>query len=272
MSDLGQEPVADRAPKDLWDLATRTRQRFRKRRHAIVVAFSIALHLVIVLTVFSPEPPAPKAADPEPIVVELFTPPPPPPKVELPLPKQDVTPPAPAPTPEPPAPAKSPPKRTAFRQTLAPRTITPLPAANAPSQDRGVEVSDAQLAGAATAGSGSPTGGGECNMLRRLQAALRKDAMVQAAVAKAHGGRPIVVWNGDWVRHPSQEGGGLAAVREVIMWEVGFAPPACRSERIHGLVLITLQDGPGAPRLVVGSNNWRWSDLLFARSGVRGGE
>ncbi|MDP3746125.1 MAG: hypothetical protein Q8Q88_03650 [Phenylobacterium sp.] len=271
MSDPGQEPAADSMRQGLWDLETRTRQRFRKRRHAIVVAFSIALHLAIVLTVFSPEPPAPTAPDPEPITVELFTPPPPP-KVELPLPKEDVTPPAPAPTPEPPAPAKSPPKRTAFRQTPAPRTIAPLPAANAPSVDKGFEVSDAQLAGAATAGSGAPSGGGDCNMLRRLQAALRKDAMVQAAVAKAHGGRPIMVWNGDWVRHPSQEGGGLAAVREVIMWEVGFAPPACRSERVRGLVLITLRDEPGSARLVVGSDSWRWSDLLFARAGARGGD
>ena len=51
---------------------------------------------------------------------------------------------------------------------------------------------------------------------------------------------------------------GLSAVRESILWEVGFAPEACRSERVHGLVLFTLPGG----RLAVGAPDWRWSDLL----------
>lgn len=110
-------------------------------------------------------------------------------------------------------------------------------------------------------------------MTRRLQTALRKDRLVQAAAAEAHrgqglgGGKAIRVWNGDWIRHGEQEGNGLAAVREAIMWEVGFAPAACRAERVHGLVLISLNDAPGAARLVVGSGDWRWSDLL-RRGGV----
>ena len=139
------------------------------------------------------------------------------------------------------------------------------------------EVSDAQLAGAATAwsgGEGSGSGGGDCNMTRRLQSALRKDARVQAAVADAlassrSGGKAIVVWNGDWVRHGGQEGQGMAAVREAILWEVGFAPKACRAEPMHGLVLISLNDTPGSARLVVGSDQWRWSDILFRRGAAR---
>ncbi|RAK59883.1 hypothetical protein DJ021_08725 [Phenylobacterium hankyongense] len=101
-------------------------------------------------------------------------------------------------------------------------------------------------------------------MTRRLQGALRKDPRVQAAVAEAHAGKALMVWNGDWVRHTGQDGNGLAAVREAIMWEVGFAPQACRAEAMRGLVLISLADGPGAPRLVVGGGYWRWSDLLGA--------
>ena len=100
-------------------------------------------------------------------------------------------------------------------------------------------------------------------MAGRLQAALRKDTLVQAAAAQAaSGGKAMLVWNGDWVRSHGQDGAGLAAVREVIMWEVAFAPKACRGEGVHGLVLLSMNDAPGAARLVVGSGQWHWSDLL----------
>ncbi|HEX7885183.1 MAG TPA: hypothetical protein VF474_04335, partial [Phenylobacterium sp.] len=132
-------------------------------------------------------------------------------------------------------------------------------------------VSDAELASAATAGMGGSGGGGggQCNMVGWLQRKLRQDRRVQAAMAEAHQGRAIRVWNGDWVRHPGQEGDGLAAVREAIMWEVAFAPEACRRQRVRGLIVVSLDDGPGSARVVVGAGDWRWSDLLFARS--RGG-
>jgi hypothetical protein len=146
-----------------------------------------------------------------------------------------------------------------------------MPAGKDKTTSAGVELSDHELSGAATAGT-SPSGGG-CNMPRRLQNALRKDPLVLAAVAQADQGKAIVVWNGDWVRRPDQEGHGLAAVREALMWEIGFAPEACRAQAVHGLVLLSLNDGPGAARLVVGAGDWRWSDLLFSRStaGGRGG-
>lgn len=51
------------------------------------------------------------------------------------------------------------------------------------------------------------------------------------------------------------------------MWHVAFAPEACRTAPVRGLVLLSLADGPGAPRLVVGAGVWRWSDLLHARRG-----
>jgi hypothetical protein len=105
-------------------------------------------------------------------------------------------------------------------------------------------------------------------MPRWLQAALRKDPQVQSAVAGAHRGQAIVVWNGDWVRHGDQEGAGLAAVREAIMWEVAFAPEACRREPVRGLVLISLNDAPGSARIVLGADRWRWSDMLFVRAGA----
>ncbi len=109
-------------------------------------------------------------------------------------------------------------------------------------------------------------------MARRLQSALRKARLVQAAVADAGradgaGGKALYVWNGDWIQSRGQDGNGLAAVREAIMWEVAFAPEACRAEPVHGLVLFSLNDGPGSARLVVGSGVWRWSDLLRPRAG-----
>ena len=130
-----------------------------------------------------------------------------------------------------------------------------------------MELSDAQLVGATTAesgaaGEGADLKGQHCNMAQVLQVALRKDRRVQSAAAEAHRGRAMMVWNGDWVRSAAEDGKGLAAVREAIMWEVGFAPATCRSEPMRGLVLLSLSDGPGAPRLVVGSGQWRWSDLL----------
>ena len=100
-----------------------------------------------------------------------------------------------------------------------------------------------------------------------LQRALRSDPDIQAAVSSAYGlsGKPILVWNGDWLRDRRQEGKGLAGVRQAIAAEVAFAPKACRTQAVQGLVLISMRDGPGAPRLVLGSGRWRWSDLQFIR-------
>jgi len=169
------------------------------------------------------------------------------------------------PTPSPPSPAKPPPPRHVARSARPPPDRA-LPSGQEPSADGDAELSNAQLASAAAAGTGPA---GRCDMGRQLQSALRKNALVQAAVADAHrsGGRAMFVWNGEWVRSQGQDGAGLAAVREAIMWEIAFAPEACRAQPVHGLVAISLNDGPGAERLVVGSGDWRWSDLLRRSSG-----
>lgn len=73
-------------------------------------------------------------------------------------------------------------------------------------------------------------------------------------------GKAILLWNGDWVQSGGQEGRGLSAVREAIMWEVAFAPEACRNKREHGLILLSLADG--RTRFALGAADWRWSDLL----------
>ena len=128
-------------------------------------------------------------------------------------------------------------------------------------------LSESQLAGATSAdgeGAGGGGGGGGCDMARVVQQALRRDPLVRAAVEDANRlGKAVMLWNGDWVRSGEQDGKGLSAVREAIMWEVAFAPEACRNERVHGLVLLSLADGN--TRFAIGSGDWRWSDLLGVR-------
>ena len=144
----------------------------------------------------------------------------------------------------------------------------PSPIHAAPTAPLQPGVSEAELAGAATAGSGDGGGAGRrCDMVRRLQSALRRDPRVQAAAAEVRrsGSGAILVWNGDWIQSPGEEGKGLAGVRQAIALEVAFAPEACRAQAVHGLVLITMNDAPGSVRLVLGGGVWRWTDLLQLR-------
>lgn len=225
-------------------------------------AGSVAAHalVAVVLLHVRSTPPAPPEAPPM-LVSLVALPPPPPPE---PKPGKPVAKARPAPArPKPPQPAP----RKLSRPAKAPPTVAPILAAAGPAS-RGDAVSDAELSGAATAGSGSGGGGRACNMAQWLQTRLRNDRTVRAALAGSDG-RAIRVWNGAWVRHGEEEGDGLSQVREAIMWHVAFAPEACRAEPVRGLVLLSLADGPGSPRIVMGASAWKWSDLLHSRS--RGG-
>jgi len=44
---------------------------------------------------------------------------------------------------------------------------------------------------------------------------------------------------------------------------VAFVPEACRNQRMHGLVLLSLEDG--MTRFAIGTGEWKWSDLLGLR-------
>jgi hypothetical protein len=146
-------------------------------------------------------------------------------------------------------------------QPVVPQSVMPVLVV-ARSSDTSDLLSESQLAGAASAGEGNGGGGG-CDIARRLQQALRRDPLVRAAVENANRmGKAILLWNGDWVQTGGQDGKGLSAVREAIMWEVAFAPEACRNARLNGLVLLSLADGN--TRFAIGSGDWRWADLLFA--------
>lgn len=247
----------------------------RARRNRLVgAAISLGAHLAVLAGFLWPWPQPPDRPEPEPITVTLVD--------ELP---PTAPAPAPKPTPKSPAPAhrhaaakpKTAPKpaRRALASLMKPR---PVPSARATETTpvagaTAIGLTDADLAGATSAdslgggGSGNGGGGGACDMARRIQAALRRDRLVQAAVAQARmsgaGARAILVWNGDWVQNLGEDGKGLSAVREAILWEVGFAPKACRAESVRGLILLSVASG--APRLALGSGSWRWGDLLRMR-------
>ena len=147
-----------------------------------------------------------------------------------------------------------------IRRTNA--TTSELAAADNPDEGDDSEVSASELAGAASAGGGG--GGGPCNMAGRIEAALRKDTIVRSAVSSL-AGKAVRVWNGDWVRSQGEDGKGLAAVREAMMWEVAFAPAACKTEPVRGLVVMSIESPEGRVRLALGLSQWRWSDLLASQ-------
>jgi hypothetical protein len=238
-------------------------RRFAKeRRRLLHLATSLAVHGFFLWAVLASQfQPAP-VPEPAPIMVELIPLPAPPP-----IPPPPPAPPTSNPTPEP-APADPPKRRAVARPTPRPPppTMEVLAAGKDIKPQAGVELSESDVVGATTSASGA--GAGSCNMARWLEGQLRKDRHVQAAMAQAYQGRPILVWNGSWVRHPGQEGAGLAAVREILMWEIAFAPEACRSKPVRGLILLSLNDAPGGARVAFGTSEWRWSDLLIARGGA----
>jgi len=140
---------------------------------------------------------------------------------------------------------------------LRPIAPTPVPVV-INMTDNSDLLSESQIAGASGVGEGV---GGGCDLARAVQQALRRDPLVHTAVQSANRlGKAVMMWNGDWVRSGGQDGKGLSAVREAIMWQVAFAPQACRNERMHRPVLLSLADG--STRFAVGSGDWRWTDLL----------
>ena len=232
-------------------------RRRQNQSRVLAAAVSLLAHGALLFAVLSlpGKAPAPLEETP-PITVEL---------VDLPSLLPD-------PTPAPAAPAKAAPARAAPPpQRIKPRPTPPRAAAlTLPSAPPEVEprLTEAQLAGATVAGAGSGGGsggggGGVCDMPARVQAALRQDPLVRTAVAGL-GGKAALVWNGDWVRSGREDGKGLAAVREAMMWEVGFAPPERPAQPVHGLILFALG---GGVKVVVGTGQWRWSDMLRSHGG-----
>ena len=218
--------------------------RARRRGRAFGGALSVSVHALVFAALFAAWPKAP-SREPPPIQVTMVA-----------LGEQNS--PKPAGQPQPPKPVA---RASHVRPTPAPKAPVEL-ASGPPSPVPAVDVlSDAEVAGATSGDSGPP--GGACDMARALQRAFRRDKLVQNAVLETNRpGKAIRVWNGDWVQSGGQDGKGLAAVREAMLWEIAFAPPACRAQQVHGMILLSVSDAPGSARLAVGMGEWRWSDLL----------
>ena len=214
----------------------------RRRNRWLAGAATIAVHLAAVTVLLWPraQPPRPRPVLP-PIQVSLVEAPKPKPPTPLEAMKFEALPAAPH-----------------FSAPIFAVAGRPMP----DTADTSDLLSESQLAGAAIAGEG---GGGSCDIARAVQQALRRDPMVRTSVEQAHRtGKAVMLWNGDWVQTGGQEGKGLSAVREAVMWEVAFAPASCRNTRMHGLVLLSLADGH--TRFALGAGDWRWSDLLGVRA------
>ena len=250
---------------------------------ASVVSHAVPLALMLLLPPKVPErvePPIVMVTLEPPAVPVPVPPPPPPPDTAT----EEASSAASAPAPAPPAPVTRV-RATAPRRPPPippPPEVRPLPAPREPAPAPMVTLGEAELAGATRAGSGlsggqggngsgtgEGNGNGGCDMVQRLQDALRTDPEVRQAVAQAQGiagaGRTPLVWNGRWVQTQGEEGEGLAGVRQAIALEVAFAPAACKSQRMRGMVLIAFSDARGGPRVALGTGSWRWSDLLNAR-------
>ena len=273
-----------------------------RRRRILAVALSLGAHAALLPLVFLAQshPPvfSPMSEEIAPLVITLEPPPRPPTPAE-PTPDPDSAPSggSPAPSPAPPAPAPvatpdpkprpSPPPRVHTRAARpAPPNVPTIVANPGPPAVSFVGLSDRELAGAAVAGSGQGTGagtgvgsglgagngsgsGGPCDMVKRIQDALRDDARIRRTAAEAQGtlgpGKALLMWNGDWLLSPGQEGKGLAGVRQAIAVEIAFSPPACRHQAMRGYAVISLGDAPGSPRIALGAASWRWSDLAGGR-------
>ena len=214
--------------------------RVKRRDRAFAWAFSAAVHLAVLAALFWPRHAPPPAKQLSSIMVSV------------------------AEKPKPPGPPmeSEPGGRNSEVQPDMPQPVVPTFSTVA-APDNSDLLSDSQIAGASGVGEGGGGGGG-CDLARAVQTALRRDPLVHTAVDNANRrGKAIMMWNGDWVRSGAQDGKGLSAVREAIMWAVAFAPEACRNEPVHGMVLVSLADG--STRFGIGAGNWRWSDLLGLR-------
>ena len=220
--------------------------RAQRRNRWLVGAATIGAHVAVFTALFWHYAKPPRAPEPPVIELSLIDTPKPTPPVPPALDPVDIGATVVVPDPKPP--------------TIH---LTAQSTVQATVDDMSDVLSNSAVAGAATVGEGGDSGGA-CDMGQLVQRALRRDPLVHNAVTNANRlGRAIMVWNGDWVRTGAEDGKGLSAVREAILWEVGFAPESCRTKPVHGMVLLSLADG--RTRFALGSSEWRWADLLGIR-------
>lgn len=109
---------------------------------------------------------------------------------------------------------------------------------------------------------------GGCSIDGALQALFAAEPTVRAAlVAIPRDARSVAnaiqLWDGAWTPPPTPEGEpALAVIRAAIVETVSQAPARCRDEHLQGpRFLIVSQADNMTTVLVLGSGDWRWTDL-----------
>lgn len=172
----------------------------------------------------------------------------------------DLTSPMPSVEPAPPrAPQPKPVPPTPIQPIVVPPPPVPLPTPN--------EMVVALLEQAETANAG-----GACDLTAPVQAALQSSEAVQTSLPKLPRDQrsvanALMIWNVAWVVPDARIDGRLDtsaadAIRETIAGTIAAASPNCRMQPQAGARLIILPGTPENIVLALGSEVWRWQDLL----------
>ncbi len=107
---------------------------------------------------------------------------------------------------------------------------------------------------------------GACDLTAPVEAALRADPAIADAVAtiprdSRSVANAILLWNQDWLAPDEIGSGALPTIRDTIVATIEAATPECRNAVQTGPRFMPLDDA-GATIVVVGSDEWRWQDLV----------
>lgn len=107
-----------------------------------------------------------------------------------------------------------------------------------------------------------------CDMVSGVEARMQADpAVLEALGALPPNARSVanavMLWDGAWTLGPSPSA-ALVALDQGLERALTGAPPGCLDAQVLGPRLVTLRDSRGATLLVIGSGEWRWSQLSGA--------
>jgi len=107
-----------------------------------------------------------------------------------------------------------------------------------------------------------------CDMVGGVEARMQADpAVLKALSALPPDARSVanavMLWDGAWTLGPSPSA-ALLALDQGLGRALNGAPPGCLDAQVLGPRLVTLRDARGATLLVIGSGEWRWSQLSAA--------
>ena len=104
-----------------------------------------------------------------------------------------------------------------------------------------------------------------CDMVSGVEARMQADPAVLAALSALpldarSVANAVMLWDGAWTLGPSPSA-ALVALDQGLGRALNGAPQGCLDAQVLGPRLVTLRDSRGATLLVIGSGEWRWSQL-----------